>query len=548
MDKGKKGMDQKDWWRGAVIYQIYPRSFRDSNNDGVGDLPGIIEKLPYLASLNVDAIWVSPFFRSPMSDFGYDVSDYRDVDPLFGTLQDFDRLLKQAHKAGLKVMIDQVLSHTSEQHAWFVESRASRDNPKADWYVWADAKPDGTPPNNWLSVFGGSAWQWDSRRRQYYLHNFLTSQPDLNFHCKDAQKAILGEVEFWLKRGVDGLRLDACIFQFHDKQLRDNPPAKVVDTMSVDVSNPYGMQRHKYDKSRPENLKFLQKLRKLLDQYGASSLGEIGDDDSPKRMAEYTADNDKLNQAYSFNLLTEQFSAAFIREQVEDMERRLFEHKTPGWACWSIGNHDVPRVATRWGKNAGGPVFSKLMLALVTSLRGSSCLYQGEELGLPEAELAYEDIQDPYGKTFWPEFKGRDGCRTPMPWQKSSDYAGFSDVKPWLPIPTTHAALAVDTQEKPRESALNFSRKFLAWRRRQPTLIHGDIAFLDAPEPLLVFTRTHGKETLLVAFNLSNEPHNWPLPKALRNAKALDGHGLHGGVLELGKLQMSGYGAYYGRI
>ncbi|SMC19846.1 alpha-glucosidase [Andreprevotia lacus DSM 23236] len=541
-------METKDWWRGAVIYQVYPRSFMDSDGDGVGDLPGIIDKLPYLASLNVDAVWISPFFKSPMADFGYDVSDYRQVDPLFGTLKDFDKLLKQAHKLGIKIIIDQVLSHTSEQHAWFIESRSSRDNPKADWYVWADAKPDGTPPNNWLSVFGGSAWLWDSRRRQYYLHNFLTSQPDLNFHNKDVQKAILGEVEFWLKRGVDGFRFDACIFQFHDKKLRDNPPAKVADSSSVPATNPYGMQRHKFDKSRPENLKFLQKLRKLLDQYGASSLGEIGDDDSPSRMAQYTADNDKFNQAYSFNLLTEEFSAAFVREQVEIMERRLAEYAIPGWACWSIGNHDVARVATRWGHNQGGPAFSKLMLALVTTLRGSSCLYQGDELALPEAEIAFEDLQDPYGKAFWPEFKGRDGCRTPMPWSKSGSNAGFSTGKPWLPIPAEHVALAVDTQEKPRESVLNFTRRFLAWRRRQTTLIDGDLAFLNAPEPLLVFTRKSGKETIVVALNLGNSPQRWKLPKALQDAKALDGHGLHGGVLERGELQLQGYGAYFGRL
>ncbi|MGL6040448.1 MAG: alpha-amylase family glycosyl hydrolase, partial [Deefgea sp.] len=251
-----------DWWRGAVIYQIYPRSFKDSNGDGIGDLRGIIQQMPYLQSLNVDALWISPFFKSPMADFGYDVSDYREVDPLFGTLDDFDELLKVAHKAKLKIIIDQVLSHTSDQHAWFKESRTSRDNPKADWYVWANPQPDGTPPNNWLSVFGGSAWQWDSRRCQYYMHNFLTSQPDLNFHCKAVQKAILGEIEFWLERGVDGFRFDACIFHFHDQQLRNNPPAMIADTTSVAASNPYGMQQHLYDKSQSENIKFLQKLRK----------------------------------------------------------------------------------------------------------------------------------------------------------------------------------------------------------------------------------------------------------------------------------------------
>src|SRR5574341_185768 len=255
-----------NWWRGGVIYQIYPRSFADSNADGVGDLPGIIDKLPYVASLGVDAIWISPYFKSPMRDFGYDISDYRDVDPLFGTLADFDRMVARAHELGLKVVIDQVLSHTSDEHAWFKESRTSRDNPKADWYVWADPKPDGTPPNNWLSVFGGSAWQWDSRRRQFYMHNFLSSQPDLNFHNPEVQEQVLADIRFWLERGVDGFRFDACIFHFHDKLLRDNPPAVNRDTKTVSATNPYGMQRHLYDKTQPENLPYLERIRALLDE------------------------------------------------------------------------------------------------------------------------------------------------------------------------------------------------------------------------------------------------------------------------------------------
>ena len=278
-----------DWWRGAVIYQVYPRSFYDSNGDGIGDLPGVTAKLDYIASLNVDAIWLSPFFTSPMKDFGYDVSDYRNVDPIFGTLEDFDELIAEAHKRDLKIMIDQVLSHSSDQHPWFVESRANRDNPKADWYVWADPKSDGTPPNNWLSVFGGSAWAWDSRRKQYYLHNFLTSQPDLNFHNPEVQKQVLSDVKFWLDRGVDGFRLDAINFCFHDPKLRDNPASKAVAEGSIGVrkENPYAYQFHKFDKTQPENIDFLKRLRALLDQYpGTTTVGEIGDDNSLQTMAE----------------------------------------------------------------------------------------------------------------------------------------------------------------------------------------------------------------------------------------------------------------------
>jgi alpha-glucosidase len=263
-----------------------------------------------------------------MKDFGYDIADYRDVDPMFGTLADFDRLIGRTHELGMKLMVDQVLSHTSDQHPWFKESRSSRDNPKADWYVWADPKADGTPPNNWLSVFGGSAWQWDARRRQYYLHNFLTSQPDLNFHNPEVQAQILSDIRFWLDRGVDGFRFDACIFHFHDLQLRDNPPAEVRDTRSVGESNPYGMQRHLYDKTQPENLPFLERIRTLLNEYGAASVGEIGDDDSLKTMAAYTRDGNKLHMAYSFNLLTTDNSARHIRSEVEALEAQMHD----GWA------------------------------------------------------------------------------------------------------------------------------------------------------------------------------------------------------------------------
>ncbi len=289
-----------EWWRGGVIYQIYPRSYQDSNGDGVGDLPGITARLEHVAQLGADGIWLSPFFKSPMKDFGYDVSDYRDVDPMFGTLDDFRALVARAHELGLKVMIDQVLSHTSDQHPWFKESRSSRDNPKADWYVWADAKDDGNPPNNWLSIFGGSSWQWDTGRLQYYMHNFLSSQPDLNFHHPDVQQALLDDVRFWLELGVDGYRLDTANFYFHDRELRSNPGRGQprADDPAVDAVNPYGWQRHLYDKSQPENLEFLRRLRALLDEYPHTTMvGEIGDDDGLGRMAEYTSGGDKLHMA-----------------------------------------------------------------------------------------------------------------------------------------------------------------------------------------------------------------------------------------------------------
>ena len=368
-----------NWWRGGVIYQIYPRSFADSNGDGIGDLPGITARLEHVARLGADGIWLSPFFRSPMKDFGYDVSDYCDVEPMFGTLDDFRALVARAHALGLKVMIDQVLSHTSDQHPWFVESRASRDNPKADWYVWADARDDGTPPNNWLSIFGGSAWQWDTRRCQYYLHNFLTSQPDLNFHNPAVQDAILATVRFWLDLGVDGYRLDTANFYFHDAELRSNPGRGAPDPNKPDPAvnpfNPYGWQRHLYDKSRPENLVFLQRLRALLDQYPDTTMvGEIGDDDGLARVAEYTAGGDKLHMAYCFDLLGERHDAPFVHGVLERFGRIVGS----GWPCWALSNHDVTRVATRWGGPEPDPALLRLALALQASLRGSVCLFQGE--------------------------------------------------------------------------------------------------------------------------------------------------------------------------
>ncbi|NII11215.1 alpha-glucosidase family protein [Oleiagrimonas sp. C23AA] len=537
-------MSDTPWWRGAVIYQIYPRSFLDTNGDGVGDLPGIIDKLDYVASLGVDAIWVSPFFKSPMADFGYDIADYRDVDPLFGCLDDFDRLLARAHQLGLKVMVDQVLSHTSIEHAWFSESRQDRTNAKADWYVWADPKEDGTPPNNWLSIFGGPAWRWEPRREQYYLHNFLSSQPDLNFHNPDVCQAVLDNVKFWLDRGVDGFRLDSINFCFHDAKLRDNP-AKPKDKRvgrGFSADNPYAYQYHYFNNTQPENLAFLSELRKLLNAYPqAVTLGEISSEDSLATMAEYT-NVERLHMGYSFELLTDDFSAAFVRKTVQDLEAKM----PHGWPCWAISNHDSVRVVTRWGGAQPPAYLANQLSAMCCSLRGSVCVYQGEELGLPEAELAYEDLQDPYGIAFWPNFKGRDGARTPMPWSDATDGA-FSTTKPWLPMPPEHLPLAVSRQEQAADSPLNGFRRFMAWRHQQPALVHGDIAFIDLPEPLIGFTRQAEGQRLLVVFNLGAEPLDVPLD-TLGACHPLEGHGLLSGNVEDGMLHLPGFGAFYATL
>jgi len=531
------------WWREAIIYQVYPRSYLDTNGDGIGDLAGITQKLDYIASLGVDIVWLSPFFKSPMKDFGYDIADYCDVDPIFGTLDDFDRLIAKAHSLNLKIMIDQVMSHTSDAHPWFIESRASRDNPKADWYVWVDPRPDGNPPNNWLSVFGGSSWQWDTRRRQYYLHNFLTSQPDLNFHNPQVQQAQLDALGFWLERGVDGVRMDACNFHFHDRQLRSNPPATRADNMMATDVNPYGMQAHRYDKTQPENIDFLRKIRMLLDEYGAISIGEVGADDALAVMADYTSGGDKLHMAYSFNLLTPDFSAAHVRTQVAEFEARV----RGGWASWSVGNHDSVRVMTRWGGAHPPPALAKMVLAMQLSLKGTPCLYQGDELALTEADVPYELLQDPYGIAFWPEFKGRDGCRTPMPWVADPPHAGFTDGTPWLPVVAPHVAAAVSVQEEDAESPLNFARRFIAWRRKQPQLTRGDIAFFDAPEPVLALRRDlEGASAMLAAFNLSNAAVEFEWPEAA-GANDVDGHGLPG-TRTGARVMLPPYGAWYGIV
>ena len=542
----EKSMAQKQWYKGAVIYQVYPRSFQDSNNDGIGDLRGIINRIDYIKSLGVDAIWISPFFKSPMKDFGYDISDYRDIDPLFGNLNDFDELIEQAHDRDIKIIIDQVLSHTSDQHQWFLDSRENQSNDKADWYVWADSKEDGTAPNNWLSIFGGGAWQWEPRRGQYYLHNFLTEQPDLNFHNPDVRKAVLDNVEFWLKKGVDGFRLDAINFCYHDAQLRDNPakPKEKRQGRGFSEDNPYAFQYHYYNNTQPENIEFMQDIRALLNKYpGTVSLGEISSEDSLATMAEYTQGGDKLHMGYSFELLTNDYSSEYIRTTVQTLEKGM----TEGWPCWAFSNHDVERVASRWSQN--GEVNSqqcKMLTALLASLRGSVCMYQGEELGLGEANVAFEDLQDPYGITFWPNFKGRDGCRTPMPWDNADlQYAGFSDTKPWLPVDEQHKQQSVKQQTHDHDSILNAYREFMAWRKTKTVLLEGDIEFINTHEPVLAFYRTFKNEKMLCVFNLSNAEASLSLPTEVLTEFSELSH--HKGHVTNDELLLAPFACYYAK-
>ena len=482
--------EMTEWWRGACIYEVYLRSFQDSDGDGEGDLPGLLRRLPYLADLGVDAIWITPFSPSPMHDSGYDVSDYRAVDPRYGSLADFDAVIARSHELGLKVIIDQVYSHSSNEHPWFTESRSSHDNPKADWYVWADAKEDGTAPNNWLARFGGIAWEWCPQRRQYYLHNFLVEQPDLNLHNKDLQAEILDTMKFWLDRGIDGLRLDVANFYTHDPELRDNPPAERGGDLP---SNPYYLQQRLYDRSRPETLPFLEDMRRLAGD--KLLLAEISCDWQVQRMVEYTKPG-RLHTAYSFELFAPELDGRHIAAATTQAS------ETDSWPTWALSNHDVARVATRWGVEKEPRRITQLH-ALLLSLQGTVILFQGEELGLPHAVVPREHRRDPEGIRFWPFDRGRDGARTPFPWT-NEEGLGFSEgVTTWLPADPAHAGLSVASQSNDPNSLLAGCRSLLALRKRTPALRLGDFNVLEVEKDWLVFQRTHADVTLICAFNFA---------------------------------------------
>lgn len=493
--------ETQPWWRGAVIYQIYPRSYQDSNGDGVGDLPGITRRLDHIAALGVSAIWISPFFRSPMKDFGYDVSDYCDVDPVFGTLADFDALMARAHDLGLKVIIDQVYAHTSDEHAWFSESRASRKNPKADWFVWRDARPDGTPPNNWQSVFGGPAWTWDARRGQYFMHNFLSSQPQLNVHNPEVQDALLAVAKFWLDRGVDGFRLDAINFAMFDPEFRDNPPWPAEGRT---ITRPFDLQHHIHNQSHPDIPKFMERVRALADTYGdIYTVAEVPGPDPIPEMRAFTAEG-RLSSAYSFDFL---YAQSLSPRRVKASQMNWAGPFSEGWAAWAFSNHDAPRCISRWCPPGGDlEACAKLTNALLLCLRGNPILYQGEELGLTQAEIAFEDLQDPEAIANWPLTLGRDGARTPMPWINDNGYAGFSEMKPWLPIGEGHALQAAAAQYGQPFSVLEFTRLVIYLRGSSETLRLGDVSFPETAGNLLALARCYGNERILCLFNLGVAP------------------------------------------
>lgn len=514
------------WWKGAVIYQIYPRSFCDSNGDGIGDLAGITERLEHVAKLGVDAIWISPFFTSPMRDFGYDIADYCDVDPIFGTLGDFEALVARAHDLGLKVTIDQVYAHTSDLHAWFAKSRAGRGGDKADWYVWADPKPDGTPPNNWQSVFGGPAWTWDARRGQYYMHQFLSSQPQLNVHNSAVQDALLGAMRFWLDRGVDGFRLDALNHSMHDPLLRDNPPAPADGKLRT---RPFDFQIKKYSQSHEGVTDFVARIRRLCDEYGAIfTVAEVGGALAEAEMKAYTAGETHLNSAYGFNFL---YADALTPALVKDTVERWPDEPGMGWPSWAFENHDAPRALSRWCAPQDRAAFGRMKAMLLIALRGNAILYQGEELGITQVDIPFDKLQDPEAIANWPLTLSRDGARTPLPWEADAAQAGFSSVEPWLPVGEENRARAVDAQEADTGSLLHHTRAMLALRKDNPALKHGALDVLIADDQRLLFRRHVEGQSLLCLFNLSAQAADWPAEIAATNHVLAAANGAAPGAL-----------------
>jgi alpha-glucosidase len=473
------------WWRDGVIYQIYPRSFADTNADGLGDLPGITARLDYLAHLGVDAIWLSPFYPTPDIDFGYDVSDHCDVDPRFGTLADFDDLVREAHSRNIRIVLDLVLNHTSDQHPWFLESRASRDNPKRDWYMWQPR------PNNWQSAFGGKGWQYDKQTGEYYFHMFVTEQPDVNWRNPQVRQAQLDVVRFWLGRGADGFRLDVFNAYFKDEQLRNNP--------SKFGLRAFDRQKHIHDIDQPEMMPLLNELRQILD--ASPEKYAVGETflATPERTVSYCGP-DKLHAAFNFDFTLRPYNPAAFREAIQKWDGFTGQEV---WPNYVLSNHDQPRAATRYARGEDDTRASVVM-ALLLTLRGTPFLYYGEEIGMRDISLARHEILDPPGKRYWPFYKGRDGCRAPMQWDASPN-AGFSPSKPWLKVHPNYIQRNVKAQQADPDSLFNFTRSLIALRRQHPALRGGKLDFLDAPKAVLAYTRTSPEETLTVVLDFDGK-------------------------------------------
>lgn len=487
------GNIDEDWWRRGIFYQVYPRSFQDSNGDGVGDLKGILRRLPYLRELGVDAFWLSPIYPSPMADFGYDISDYTGVDPLFGTMEDFDALIAAAHEAGLKLILDLVPNHSSDQHPWFIESRSSRDNPKRNWYIWHDPKPGGGPPNNWLSEFGGSAWEYDSESGQYYYHAFLAQQPDLNWRNPEVRQAIYDAMRFWLGKGVDGFRVDVIWHLIKDAKFRDNPP----NPHYHEGRPPHEKILTQYSTDQAEVHEVIAEMRRVTNEFDARVL--IGEIYLPlhRLVAYYGNDLTGAQMPFNFALLSTLWSARSIERIIEDYEKAL----PPGaWPNWVLGNHDRPRVASRVG-----PEQARVAAMLLLTLRGTPTLYYGDEIGMRQVPIAPGEVRDPFERNVPGLGVGRDGCRTPMQWDGEPN-AGFSTAQPWLPL--AHDALHenVASLAADKTSILNLYKALIALRHEWPQLVTGSYERVAAQGDILLYRRRGEEGALIVALNLGADP------------------------------------------
>ena len=494
--QNKVDAEGHQWWQHAVFYEIYPRSFADSNNDGIGDLNGIASKLDYLHNLGVDAIWITPCYPSPQVDFGYDVSDYENIDPMYGTLADFDRLAQQAKKRDIRIIMDYVINHTSDQHKWFLESRSSKESPYRDWYIWRDGRGQNQPPNNWISEFGGPAWKFDPKTGQFYYHYFYAEQPDLNWNNPKVEKAMFDVTRWWYKRGVAGFRLDAVDTLFEDPDLRDNPV--------LPGTNKFGDPKteEKYNKKLPGVHDVLRNLRKVADEHDAVLIGET-----------WTKNIDELKQYYGQHNNELQLPMDFMFTRVDKLSPSEFRRQIAaadtagGWPTWVISNHDIPRSYIRYGDGAHNDDIAKLMAALYLTLRGTPIMYYGEELGMENNDpKRKEDVKDPEGRTGWPNEKGRDGERTPMQWNDSAN-AGFSEHAPWLPVPDSYKTHNVAVESKNQDSVLEFYRKLLALRHRNSVILEGTYQVVNEDDPnLLSYLRSYKGESVLVVLNMSSVP------------------------------------------
>lgn len=489
------------WWRDGVIYQIYTRSFADSSGSGIGDLNGITDKLDYLQYLGVDAIWLSPINPSPDVDFGYDVSDYCAIDPKFGSMADFDKLVDAAGKRGIRIVMDLVLNHTSDRHEWFLQSRSSRENPYRNWYLWHDPDEKGGPPNNWQSVFGGKGWEWDEKTGQYYYHMFYKEQPDLNWRNPKTRAALLDVFRFWADRGVKGFRLDVFNVYFKDAQFRSNP-TKSFGRRAFD------RQIHLYDFSQPELVGVLEDIRKVLDAYPETyAVGETFYA-PPQATADYCGDG-VLHATFYFDLLESRWNPGKYRKIIQDWLDAIGRDK---WATWVLNNHDTVRSATRFGQGEDDERL-KVAATLLLTLRGTPFMYYGEEIGMRDIRLKKSEILDPIGRHYWPFYKGRDGCRAPMQWDDSPN-AGFSTARPWLPLNPDYQERNVEKQSKDSHSLLNFYKRLLALRRQRPALTKGTFELIpNTPADVLAYQSRAGEDRALVLLNFEDSVQAITLPE-----------------------------------